>query len=322
MFPHRKPALKAREAMRDAAFELGEKASRASDHEKIREVMKEISRITNHDHVRLVSSGNCAIMAAVSAIDGKIMVPDQGGWRGFKDYPRLLGKEICMLKTNLGIIDSEPLEEEIRRHRPRALFVTSFAGYIAEQGIKDIARVCRENGVLLVEDASGAIGDVKLAKGDADVMVCSTGAPKILNLLSGGFISARRKEVLDKSKKIIAACKIDPIICAGMVEELRDSGKRVKTLVEYSSLLKENLEGVVHRGRRGICVGLRVEDPRGFAAMAKRKGLVTDMNEGLLTVCPRYERFLESGVVVELKKLDVLKMNKEDILRMAEILKM
>ncbi|MEE8432520.1 MAG: hypothetical protein V3S16_14830, partial [Candidatus Desulfatibia sp.] len=174
--------------------------------------------------------------------------------------------------------------------------------------------------VYLVEDASGAIGDGVLARGDADITVCSTGAPKILNVLSGGFVSTDHGEIINAA--VSAACRISPVTCAGIIEELKNASRVVETLVRYSAMLKEELGGVVHRDCRGISVGFETGDPKNFAKRARENGLVTDLNRGILTTCPRYERFLKKGVAVELKKLDILEVTEDDIAKIAEILKM
>jgi hypothetical protein len=249
------------------------------------------------------------------------MIPDQGGWKGFKRYSELMGKDICTLETDLGVVDTDTLEGELRKRTPGALFLTSFAGYIAEQDIKEIAKICHENSVYLVEDASGAIGDKILARGDADITICSTGAPKIVNVLSGGFMATAHMEILDKSMSVTSACRISPVTCAGITEELKNAPKVVETLVRYSDILKDELGGVVHQDRRGVCVGLETDDPKTFVKRARENGLVTDINQGFLTICPKYDRFLKKGVVVELKKLDILKMTEDDIAKIVEILK-
>ena len=321
MFPHRRPSLKARNAMSESALNLGEETSCVACHSEVIECKSAIRDIVGQRYVKPVASGNCAILAAVSTIDGKVMVPDQGGWKGFMKYSKLMGKDICILETNLGLVDTDVLDSELRKHKPQALFLTSFAGYIAEQEIKEIARICRENSVYLVEDASGAMGDKVLAKGDADITVCSTGAPKIVNALSGGFMSTNRKEIFGASTGITSACRISPVTCAGIIEELKNASKVVETLVKYSAILKEELGDVVHRDRRGVCVGFETGDPKRFVKRASENGLVTDRNQGLLTGCPIYERFLKKGVVVELKKLDILQVTEEDITKIVEILK-
>jgi hypothetical protein len=321
MFPHRRPCLKARRAMSESALDLGEEAGSREGHREIKECISAIEEVVGQKFVIPVSSGNCAILEVVSAIDGKVTIPDQGGWKGFKEYSELMGRDVCTLKTDFGMVDTDTLDSELRKHEPRALFLTSFAGYIAEQDIKEIAKICRENSVYLVEDASGSIGDRVLAKGDADITICSTGAPKIVNVLSGGFISTDRREILDMSTSVASACSISPITCAGIVEELKNAPDIVERLVKYSALLKEELEDVVHRDSRGVCAGFETDDPKGFAKRARKNGLMTDADQSLLTTCPRYERFLKKGVVVELKKLDILNVTEEDIAKIVEILK-
>jgi hypothetical protein len=321
MFLHRRPSLEARRAMSESALKLGEDTSCVACHSEVVECKGVIKEMVGQKFVNPVASGNCAILAAVSAIDGKIMIPDQGGWRGFKDYPDLMGKEVCILETDLGVVNTDALDSELRKHNPGGLFLTSFAGYIAEQDIKEIAKICRENSVYLIEDTSGAIGDKILARGDADITICSTGAPKIVNVLSGGFVSTNHKEILDMSARVASACRISPVICAGITEELKNAPDIVERLVKYSAILKEELEDVVHRDSRGVCAGFETDDPKRFVKRARENGLVTDANQGFLTACPRYERFLKNGVVVELKKLDILNVTEEDIAKIAEILK-
>ncbi len=322
MFPQRKPSEAARSAMSEAALKLGVESNCIACHDEVKECKDAIKGVVGQKFVKPVSSGNCAIFAALSATDGKVMIPDQGGWRGFKDYPELLGRELCALETDLGVVDTDALDGHLKKEKPGVLLLTSFAGYIAEQEIKEIGKICSENSVILVEDASGAIGDRVLARGDADITVCSTGAPKILNVLSGGFISTSDKEIAGKWNVVASACKISPVTCAGIIEELKSAPDVVETLVRYSAILKEELEGVVHAPRRGISVGIEIEKPGAFAKRARKNGLVTDKNQGLLTTCPRYDRFNKNGIVVELKKLDVLDMTERDIAKIAETLKM
>jgi hypothetical protein len=219
-------------------------------------------------------------------------------------------------------VDTDTLDIELKKHAPGALLLTSFAGYIAEQDIGEIAKICRENSVYLVEDASSAVGDKLLARGEADITICSTGAPKIVNVLSGGFIATNHKEVIDAASGIGSACRINPVVCAGMTQELENAPVVVETLLKFSRILKEELDGIVHKDKRGVSVGLKVDDPKAFAKRARANGLQMDGNLGLLTVCPKYERFLKKGVVVELKKLDVLGIKEDDIQRIVEILKM
>lgn len=317
--PHRKLAEEARRAVIEAAARIG-----SEDYDLKREVEKAekaISRATGHKHVALLSSCNAAILAAAKAVKGRVMVPDQGGWKGFKVYPSLWGRRIVELKTELGLIDPEVLEEGIRKEEPEILYITSFAGYIAEQPVEELYKVCREAGVLLLEDASGAMGDRKLGRGKhADIIICSTGAPKILNLYAGGFISTSDEAVFRRAQEIFKACKINPIIIPGIVEELKIAPRVVEALTKAAAFLKNELNTAIHRDKRGVCVGLELESPRGAAKKAYQRGLRTDTWASVLTVCPKYERFLRKGVAVELKKLDILRVRDEELLGLARIL--
>ena len=44
-----------------------------------------IRDLTTKEHVRMTSSGNNSIFIALSAVEGDIIVPDQGGWH--RNYP-------------------------------------------------------------------------------------------------------------------------------------------------------------------------------------------------------------------------------------------
>ena len=69
--------------------------------------------ITNHSHAKLVNSGNSAILSAMNSIDGAILIPDQGGWNGFKQMAKFLNKDLITVKTNKGLIDLDNLNESI-----------------------------------------------------------------------------------------------------------------------------------------------------------------------------------------------------------------
>ncbi|NOZ59933.1 MAG: aminotransferase class I/II-fold pyridoxal phosphate-dependent enzyme [Euryarchaeota archaeon] len=317
LLPHRRPSVEARRAMSRAALELDVR----SNAELIRRAEEAVARLTGHRFARVVASGSCAALAALSATHGRVMLPDQGAWRGYESYARLLGREVCRVRTRLGILQPETLEEALERERPGVLVVTSFAGYIAEQDLRQVHELCREHGVLLIEDASSAVGDVRLARAEnADIIVCSTGDPKVVNLASGGFIATSDGELLGRAKAVLRACRSSGVVAAGMVEELRLAPRVVERLVEFASLLKTRLPGVLHRDRRGVCVGVLHPSPNSVARRARELGLGTDLGRSLLTLCPNEDRFLERGVCVELKKLDVLRMHREQVLQLAEVL--
>ena len=103
------------------------------------------------------------------------------------------------LKTDFGLIDPNRLDEMDLKDNS-ALIFTSFAGYCAEQDTKSIAKYCKNNAITTIEDASAGIGDRKNRLGrHSDIILASTGSPKIINVGSGGFITADNPEIFAKT---------------------------------------------------------------------------------------------------------------------------
>tara|TARA_B100000315_G_scaffold259303_1_gene314829 strand:+ start:9677 stop:10660 length:984 start_codon:yes stop_codon:yes gene_type:complete len=319
--PPRKPCIKSREAMCKAAKEIGSKEF--SMKKEVNDAKKAFSSITGHRHIELLSSCDAAIMLVLKSLNGKVMIPDQGGWKGFKTLPRLFGLEIREIATKFGIIDPKYLEDKIQEEIPNALFLTSFAGYLAEQPVKKIHTVCKKLGVLLIEDASGAIGDEILCKSkNADIIIGSMGSPKIVNLYSGGFISTDNVDILETGREIVRACKINPITCAGIKEELKVAPHVIQILNYYTAIIKKELNTVIHRKERGVCVGIKMDNiPKDIVKKAYINGLKTNLGSPILTLCPEYNRFMKPGLTIELKKLNVLDIQEKEILKISKTLK-
>ena len=158
---------------------------------------EKLAGMNNHSYAKLVNSGNSAILAAMNSIDGAILIPDQGAWNGFKQIAKFLNKDLITVKTDKGLVNLDGLNESIissseeniidldDENNKSALFLTSFAAYTAEQDLKAICDFAQKNNILVVEDASGAIGDYenRLANGNySDIIIGSTGSPKIVNV--------------------------------------------------------------------------------------------------------------------------------------------
>jgi dTDP-4-amino-4,6-dideoxygalactose transaminase len=212
---------------------------------------------TNHDYCEIVSSGNAAIMVAMNAIEGPIIIPDQGAWHGFKQIAKFLNKEIITIKTDLGIINKKHLEGiftnnksiKLENNEP-SLFLTSFAGYTAEQPLQEIAKFCKKNNLTLVEDASGAITDPekKLANGKySDIIIASTSSPKVVNVGDGGFITTNREDIFEKSIVLVKIAKSNPITQCGIATELDFAENNLKKTLEATNYIKNNLDNVIHQ---------------------------------------------------------------------------
>ncbi len=345
---YRRPSKNTREAMCRAAMNL--KHMPGGRYDEITAAENGITNITDHDHAKIVNSGNSAILAVMSTFKGKILIPDQGGWTGFKKMAEFLGIETIEVSTELGIINTDILTNSIKNNSPEALFITSFAGYAAEQSVKEIYEVCDDSGVTLIEDASGSVGDKtgELANGKhSHVIVASTGAPKTVNVGSGGFISTNDNKILDNSKNILKTLKADPVTCAGISQEIKNAPNVLSKTLEACKFLKKNLKKeldletdlikhelvendllkkdlkesktVLHADKRGINLAIATNNPKKTGYELRKRLKVH--GGSIVTVCPRYERIMADAVCVEIKNLDVKCLGHKNLKEIIQIIK-
>lgn len=314
----KKPSKEAKEAMCEAIMHNSLK----NRIKYIDAARNEIINITGHEHVSIVNSGNSAILAAMSAFKGKILIPDQGGWIGFKKIAEFLGLETVEVQTKLGVLDPAVVEDAVNKFKPDALFITSFAGYIAEQPVKEIFEVCDDNGVVLVEDASGGIGDKKKRVGNGDhahIILASTGSPKIVNIGNGGLISTDDKEILKRVKIILKTLKADHVTCAGIYKEIRNASLVLSKTIEACNIIKKEFKSAVHTDKRGITVALKSDDPKRIGYLLRQK--LKAEGRGIITVCPRYERLMINALCLEIKNLDVECLENDTLKEIIQIIK-
>lgn len=265
------------------------------------EVLDIIKKHTNHEYVRITSRGNSAIFIALiiaqkASNKNTVLIPDQGGWFSYKTYPRIIGMNFDEVKTDKGLIDLKDLDEKAKK--ASAFIFTSFAGYFAEQDLESISKICKERGCLLIEDASGSLFDDKLCNGQySDIIVCSFGRWKPVNLGYGGFISCNNNDYFENfAKEAFSISKVHNGVYSEVIPFLNDS--RYKKLLELASNVKEDLKdyNIYHRDKRGLDV-------------------VTEYNEEIIKyceekgypyiLCPSYIRINEKAISIELKRLDL-----------------
>lgn len=278
--------------------------------------IEKIKDLTGHDEARITSSGNNSIFIALSAVEGDIIIPDQGGWHGFKQIARFLNKNIVTLKTDFGLIDPNRLDEMDLKDNS-ALIFTSFAGYCAEQDTKSIAKYCKNNAITTIEDASAGIGDRKNRLGrHSDIILASTGSPKIINVGSGGFITADNPEIFAKTSLPQKLSKTNDIICSGIDNELDNVGKNLEVTLNATEYLKKHIPNAIHANKRGVNVIIPHEDAKSIGWNLKRS-LTTDKS-GFITTCPNYNRIKQKAIAVEIKNLDYGCLKKEYLDRIIE----
>lgn len=314
----KRPSLKTRKIMSKTALNPYIKRGIAPE---IVMAEKQVKKITQHDQAKIVNSGNSAIMGVMNSIKGPFIFPDQGGWSGLKKIATFLNQDFYIIPTEKGLIYPDLLEEYLNKQKvvPSALFITSFAGYTAEQPVKDLYDVCHQNGILLVEDASGSVGDSenKLCNGDhADIIIASTGSPKIVNVGNGGFISTDNPELLRKSAFLLKTLRADPITCAGIVQEIENASVNLVKTIEACAFLKKKIPITFHENKRGINVIIPSKDPKTDAYNLRKK--INANGRSIITACPLYDRVLEKAVCIEIKNLDTDCLNKETLMEIKE----
>ncbi|MDL2271237.1 DegT/DnrJ/EryC1/StrS family aminotransferase, partial [Methanobrevibacter sp. OttesenSCG-928-I08] len=286
-FLFKKPSKETQIAKSKIALESNEE----NDFEKI--AIDKLKAITNHQHCYLTNSGNASIYLSLFSTPEKLYIPDQGAWTGFKQIAKILNKEVEIIKTNQGIIDINDLNLE----KDSTLILTSFAGYSGEQDIKAISRYCHDLDITLIEDASGGICDNKHKLGNgnySDIIIGSTGSPKLVNVGNGGFITFNNPELLDKIKIPHKICKCDDITSCGIATELDFAEDNFKKITEACKYLKNNLYDVIHPDKRGLNVIIKSDVPKELTWDLKKE-LPLDY-KSFFTKCPNYNRVKEKAV--------------------------
>ena len=304
MFKFKTPSPKTLEIMSDVA-----KGNAIENFEN--RCVEKIKRLTSHEFVEMTSSGNNSILIALSAIDGDIIVPDQGGWHGFKQIAKFLNKNVVTLKTDLGIINPDYIDElEIKENS--ALIFTSFAGYCGEQDTKKISEYCNDNDITTIEDASAGIGDAqhKLGNGNfSDIILASTGSPKMINVGSGGFISTDDEEVFKITSLPQKLSKTSQIVCSGIDSELNQVKDNLEVSLNATDYVKKHIPNTIHADKRGLNVIIPNDNAKSICWDLK-KTLSTDKS-GFITTCPNYNRVKQKAICVEIKNLDYRCLEKE-----------
>ncbi|MBD3312891.1 aminotransferase class I/II-fold pyridoxal phosphate-dependent enzyme [Candidatus Woesearchaeota archaeon] len=273
---------------------------------EVEKVISKLKEYTRHDNARLVNCGNAAIFAAIyilKKVNSKpfILVPDQGGWISFKTYPKIFGFEVKGIKTDKGVIDLKDLEENAKKGA--GLFITSFAGYYAEQPLKQISEICRKHGCILIEDATGAIGDSSLCNGNySDIIVGSFGKWKPVNFYEGGFISCNDSDYLEKTKEMYSILRFKPDH-EKLLQKLDKAKERLNRFMEISEKIKSDLEkenlNIFHRDKRGLNVIV------GFKSDEEKEKIIEycKKNKYEFLVCPKEIRVNEDAISIEVKRL-------------------
>lgn len=304
MFKFKTPSSETLEIMSEVA-----KGNIEKDYEK--SCIEQIRDLTDKEYAKVTSSGNNSIFIALSAVEGDVIIPDQGGWHGFKQIARFLNKNIITLKTDSGLINTDYLDE-LEIPDSSALIFTSFAGYCGEQDIKAIIKYCKSNDILTIEDASAGVGDKKDLLGrHSDIILASTGSPKIINVGEGGFISTDDEEIFKKTSLPQKLSKTSQIVCSGIDNEIQNVKNNLELTLNATDYVKKHIPNTLHANKRGINVIIPHDNAKAICWDLKKT--LTTQKSGFITTCPNYNRVKQKAICIEIKNLDYACLRKEKL---------
>lgn len=266
-------------------------------------INKSLKKLTGHDFVELMKSGDDAVYASlyISSKLGKnkiALIPEEAGWLSYKKYPKRLGMEIKEVKCKDGLLDLDDLKLKVNKGAACLIYVNP-AGYFAEQDANAVYNICKGK-CLVIMDCSGSVG-TKMCDGRyADMIVCSFGKWKPVNMNYGGFISfndPRCKHDLNELKPHFDEHKLSEL--SGWLDDLE---QRYALFNEHRIKVLTDLEeyDIVHPDRQGINVIVKFHND-------DEKNKIIDYcrdNGYEYTLCPRYIRVNSPAVSIELKRLE------------------
>jgi len=228
-----------------------------------KEIIELLKKYTSHEHIFLAERGNKAILTALKIakeVNPKkyVLVPDQGGWLTFLQYPEKLNFTIKKLKTNYGIIDLRNLENNVKS--ASALLFENPTGYFAEQPLQEIYNICKENDCIVILDASGSVGS-ELCNGNyADIIIGSFGKWKPINLEYGGFISFNEDKFFIKN--ILNDLNFDDKYFNELNNKLNNVKNKYSYFNKINEKIKEDLKNfnIIHKDKKGINVIIKFDN--------------------------------------------------------------
>ncbi len=268
--------------------------------------LKVLRHYTNHPIVKITQSGDSAIFGALSLAKQhgykEILIPDQGGWLSYRTFPKLLDLHITEFKTNYGLL----LPEELKKHKNAALLFASFAGYAAPQPIEAIAKICKENNLLMIEDASGALSHPTLCNGAlSDIIVGSFGKWKIVDLGYSGFLSAKEGIITQsvRDSEIISLIKVTIMSYAVLLKKLEGAPKRLQFLLKKTKKIKQLCKkekfSLIHEQEEGIAIFVK------FSSEKEKQKIIEFCKTNKIDwkECPLYIKVLEKAISLEIKRM-------------------
>ena len=249
-----------------------------------------LRRLTGKPHITFTGRGNRAIKKALSLARKKkeeLLIPDQAGWLTYKPLGEKAGYTIRTLKTDAGLITPDMITGDDKT----VLLINTLPAYAFTIPAEAIAEKCKEQGILLINDAAASIGTPAAKEGD--VIIGSFGKWKPLPLRQGGFIAT--DEPLGEEEPNLEWARL-----AKLLENVEERTTKMK---RRANKLKQHLRkyDLIHPDKAGYNVIAR------YRSEEEKENLINDAGalEPRLehTLCPRDIRVDQQAVCFELKRM-------------------
>lgn len=260
-------------------------------------VFDKIHYLTGKKYIKLDKSGDHAIKRIIELCvnlgKDRLLIQDQGGWLTYKSFARKNGLLLVEVMTDYGIINLEDFEKKLTPNC--AVLVNSLTGYFAEQPMEKIFYLCKSKQCLLINDISGSVG-TKLGT-IGNILICSCGTYKPINLGYGGFIATNDKELFNNIKN----CEFEEKKLEGLEKELNKLMLRRRFFRKIARQIKKDLSkmNIIHKKHRGLNVVVKYESEE------EKQKIINYCNQKNypFTECPRYIRVLDTAISIEVKRL-------------------
>lgn len=264
------------------------------------QIISKLKELTKHDYIEIVLKGDKAIWSALHLVKKKLLIPEEGGWLTYEKYPKKLNLQVEKVKCHNAIIDLEDLKQKVKT--ADVFLYQNPGGYHAEQPMKEIYQICKENDCLVILDISGAIG-TKLCGGDhADLTLSSFGRWKLVDAKAGGFISCKEESVFEQIKNTFEVLDEEEKLTL-INENLDDLPNRIKFLTERRNKVIDDLGdkfNIVNKNHLGFVIIVE------FTTDDVKESIINYCNQNHLefTECPRYIRINKKAISIEIKRLE------------------
>jgi hypothetical protein len=277
--------------------------------ETILNLRKKISQFLNNDYkIFFVNSATFGLFSILFDSNiSRIGIPDQGGFKGFLEIPKLLKKNYFEIPTDNGVI-----VPKFKKEFDVYLF-TSLSGYLKSNPSKKICKELMDEGIISIEDISGVFSDKDF--GWADIVYCSTGSPKILECGYGGFVGVSPDINLEESEKIMSISKMPKSYFQKLTAEVENSKEKLDTLRDMAQIFHKSSLDIPYNDSKSFSVFVRNENTN-RTLETLNKEIKPKSGKSLFTKCPRYDRTKENGFVIEVIKL--YGMEKEEVKELSE----